>query len=127
MSASVTEETRIDESLETARLLAQIAEDYKGTDTVLLDMRGITSICDYFVMTTATSNRQRKALGEECDRVMKQRGQPRLGSEGQEAESIWLLHDYGDAVLHVFAPEGRELYDLERLWGDAPRVELTAT
>lgn len=125
MSASVTEEPRIDESLETARLLAQIADDYKGTDTVVLDMRSITSICDYFVLTTANSNRQRRALGEEVDRVMKKRGQPRLGSEGQEAESVWLLHDYGDAVLHVFAPEGRELYDLERLWADAPRIELS--
>ena len=126
MSASVTEEPRIDESLDTARLLAQIADDYKGTDTIVLDMREITSICDYFVVTTATSNRQRRALGEEVDRVMKKRGQPRLGSEGQEAESVWLLHDYGDAVLHVFSPEGRELYDLERLWADAPRVELSA-
>lgn len=126
MSASVTEEPRIDESLDTARLLAQIADDYKGTNTVVLDMRSITSICDYFVVTTANSNRQRRALGEEVDRVMKKRGQPRLGSEGQDAESVWLLHDYGDAVLHVFSPEGRELYDLERLWADAPRIELGA-
>jgi len=123
MSASVTEDTRIDETLEIARLIAQIADDYRGADTAILDMRSITSICDYFVVTTATSNRQGKALGEEVDRIMKKRGQPRLGSEGADAESVWLLHDYGDAVLHVFSPEGRELYDLERLWADAPRLE----
>lgn len=126
MSVSVTEDTRIDESLQTAQLLAQIADDYRGTDTVILDMRSVTSICDYFVLTSTTSNRQRRALGEEANRVMKQRGQPRLGSEGDESESVWLLNDYGDAVLHVFSPEGRELYDLERLWADAPRLERKA-
>ncbi|MBI1310549.1 ribosome silencing factor [bacterium] len=106
-----------------AKLLAQIASDYRGQDTLLLDMRKITPIVDYFVITTATSNRQMNAMAEEADRVMKKRGLRKLGGEGDDAASVWLLRDYGDAVLHVFTPEGRELYDLEGLWADARRVE----
>ena len=65
-----------------------------------------------------------KALGEEVARVMKKRGQQRLGEEGTDGDGVWVLQDFGDVVLHVFAPEGRELYDLEGLWADAPRLEL---
>lgn len=116
-----------DDVLENARLLAQIASDYRGQDTLLLDMRAITPIVDYFVITTATSNRQMNAMAEEADRVMKKRGLRKLGGEGDDAASVWLLRDYGDAVLHVFTPEGRELYDLEGLWADARRVEFRST
>lgn len=113
-----------DESLQNAQLLAQIASDYRGQDTLLLDMREITPIVDYFVIATATSNRQMNAMAEEADRVMKKRGLRKLGGEGDDAASVWLLRDYGDTVLHVFTPEGRELYDLEGLWADARRVEF---
>jgi ribosome-associated protein len=113
-----------DESFENAKLLAQIASDYRGQDTLLLDMREITPIVDYFVITTAAVSRQMNAMAEEADRVMKKRGLPKLGGEGDDAASVWLLRDYGDAVLHVFTPEGRELYDLEGLWADARRVEF---
>ena len=121
---SVTENSQVDENFETARLVARIADDFRGTDILLLDMRPITPIVDFFIVVTATSQRQMKALGEEVARVMKKRGQQRLGEEGTDGDGVWVLQDFGDVVLHVFTSEGRELYDLEGLWADAPRVEL---
>lgn len=121
---SVTENSQVDETLEAARLVTRIADDFRGKDILLLDMRPITPIVDFFVIVTATSQRQMKALGEEVARVMKKRGQQRLGEEGADADSTWVLQDFGDVVLHVFSPEGRELYDLEGLWADAPRLEV---
>tara|TARA_R110002072_G_scaffold927_1_gene7389 strand:- start:51197 stop:51637 length:441 start_codon:yes stop_codon:yes gene_type:complete len=121
---SVTENSQVDENFETARLVARIADDFRGKDILLLDMRSITPIVDFFVIVTATSQRQMKALGEEVARVMKKRGQRRLGEEGADGDGVWVLQDFGDIVLHVFSPEGRELYDLEGLWADAPRLEL---
>lgn len=121
---SVTENSQVDESLQTARLVTRIADDFRGKDILLLDMRPITPIVDYFVIVTANSQRQMKALGEEVARVMKKRGLQRLGEEGTDGDGVWVLQDFGDVVLHVFSPEGRELYDLEGLWADAPRIEL---
>ena len=116
-----------DAILENALIVTRIADDFRGQNTQLLDMREITPIVDYFVITTATSNRQMKAMAEEASRVMKQRGFRKIGSEGEEAGSVWLLHDYGDILLHVFTEEGRETYDLEGLWADAKRVDWNAS
>jgi ribosome-associated protein len=124
LDMSVTENSQVDENFETARLVARIADDFRGKDILLLDMRPITPIVDFFVIVTASSQRQMKALGEEVARVMKKRGQQRLGEEGSDGDGVWVLQDFGDVVLHVFSPEGRELYDLEGLWADAPRLEL---
>lgn len=124
LDMSVTENSEVDENFETARLVARIADDFRGKDILLLDMRPITPIVDFFIIVTATSQRQMKALGEEVARVMKKRGQQRLGEEGTDGDGVWVLQDFGDVVLHVFTPEGRELYDLEGLWADAPRLEL---
>ena len=124
LDMSVTETSQVDENFETVRLVARIADDFRGKDILLLDMRPITPIVDFFVIVTASSQRQMKALGEEVARVMKKRGQQRLGEEGADGDGVWVLQDFGDVVLHVFSPEGRELYDLEGLWADAPRLEL---
>ncbi len=63
-----------------------------------------------------------RAIADEVDRVLREQGAERLGLEGYET-STWLLQDYGDIVLHIFTPEARGIYDLEHLWGDAPRVD----
>ena len=76
----------------------------------------------YFVIATGTSGRQMKALAEEVDRVLREHGSRPVGVEGK-ADSQWILHDFGDIVLHVFTPEARKLYDLEHLWGDGKRVK----
>ena len=110
------------DSFQDALLVARIADDFRGGDVVLLDMRDITPIVDYFVIATVTSKRQMKAMAEEVDLVMKKRNSPRLGAEG-EGETVWMLRDYGDVVLHIFTTDGRELYSLEELWADAPQLD----
>ncbi len=71
-------------------------------------MTPVTPIIDFFVVTTATSGRQMRAIAEDVERLMKGRGsRPRVGVEGRDSET-WILQDYGDIVLHVFSPEGRE-------------------
>jgi ribosome-associated protein len=108
-----------------ACLVARIADGFKGRATVVLDLAEVTPIVDYFVVTTATSRRQMHAVAEEVDRVLTAEGEQRLGLEGYNSDS-WILQDYGDIVLHVFTPEARALYDLERLWADAPRIDWQA-
>lgn len=104
-------------------MAAQACADLKGKDSLVLDMTSVTPIVDFFVVTTATSGRQMRAIAEEVEQLMKKRGsRPRVGVEGRDSET-WILQDYGDIVLHVFSPDGRELYDLEHLWADAPVVE----
>ena len=102
-----------------------MADDYRGQNTVVLDLTGVTPIFDYFVLTTGNSPRQMRAIADEVHRVLRQEGSERLGVEGYETSS-WILQDYGDVVLHVFTPETRGIYDLERLWADAPRVDWRA-
>ena len=107
-------------SRELACLAAQACADLKGKDSIVLDMTQVTPIVDFFVVTTATSGRQMRAIAEDVEQLMKNRGsRPRVGVEGRDSET-WILQDYGDIVLHVFSREGRELYDLEHLWADAP-------
>ncbi len=123
MAALTADNTR--RSLDDAKRVAQVCDDYRGRDTIVLDLTGITPICDYFVITTGSNRRQIHAIADEVNRVLKESGSARMGREGYD-ESSWVVQDYGDVVLHVFTPETRELYDLENLWADAPRVEWEA-
>ena len=109
-------------SLRHACLCAKIADDYKGKDTLVLDLTAITPIVDYFVITTGSSRRQMHAVVEEVDRVLEAEGSSRIGLEGYSGNT-WILQDYGDVVLHVFSSEARKIYDLEHLWADAPHIE----
>lgn len=124
----LTESARSSRSLEDALTAARICDDLRGRDTLVLDLTGITPICDYFVISTGNSRRQMHAIAEEVDRVFEAQGSHRIGLEGYE-KSTWIVQDYGDVVLHLFTPEARRLYDLENLWGDAPRIDwqLSAT
>lgn len=91
---------------------------------VILDLTRVTSIVDFFVIATATSQRQMHAIADEVNRKLKREdGNRRISIEGYRTEGNWILTDYGDVVLHVFTPEGRLLYNLEQLWADAPRIE----
>lgn len=111
-----------DAALQRALLAAETAEDNRGTDIVVLDMRELTSIFDFFVLASGTSRRQLHAMSEEIDHALEDRmGDRRLGIEGYEA-SHWILLDYGDVVVHLFEPETRKYYALEELWGHAKRV-----
>lgn len=101
---------------------AQACDAMRGKETVVLDLRSVTPLFDFFVISTGSNTRQTRAMAEEVNRVLKGQGSPRQAVEGLEPGS-WIVQDYGDIVLHVFTPEDRERYDLEHLWGDAPKVE----
>jgi len=94
----------------------------RGQDVVLLDLTKITPIADYFLIATGTSSRQMRATAGEVHRLFKTAGSNRIGLEGEGSNS-WILQDFGDVVVHLFTQDAREAYDLEHLWGDAPRID----
>jgi ribosome-associated protein len=105
--------------------VVDLAEDKQAADIVLLDIRPISVVADYFVICSGTSERHLNALLRDISGVLKREVQliP-LHSEG-EAASGWVLLDYGDVVVHIFAPSEREYYRLEELWGAAvPVVQI---
>src|SRR5688572_5496458 len=117
-------ETRQERSLQLALAAARTADDNRGQDIVVLDMRGMTTEFDYFVLVTGNSRRQLHAISEEIDRILEgDMGDHRMGIEGYN-ESRWILLDYGSVVVHLFDAETREYYALEDLWGQAKRVPL---
>ena len=110
------------DALDRACLCARTAADNKARDVVVLDMRGVTPIFDFLVLTTGASRRQMHAIAEEVDDAMRDVGDRRLSIEGYEA-SRWIVQDYGDVVVHVFDAEARDYYALEDLWADATKVD----
>ena len=122
MTLATTGHTLTLSSLDRACLCARVAADNKGRDIVVLDMRGITPLYDFFVLSTGTSRRQIHTITEETDAALRERGDQRLTVEGYEASS-WVVQDYGDIMVHVFNPQTREYYALEDLWADAPRID----
>ena len=113
---------RQEQSKQRALRAAQIADENRGRNIVILDLREMTSIFDFFVLATGTSRRQIHAMAEEIDHVFKKElGDRRLGREGYE-DSRWILLDYGDVVVHLFEEETRHYYALEDLWGQAQRI-----
>lgn len=114
-----------DRSLELATAAAQVIEDNRGRDICILDMRHLTPIFDYFVIGTGGSRRQLHAMSEEIDdKLEKELGDRRMGREGYD-ESRWILLDYGTVVVHLFDEETREYFQLEQLWADAKKVDMT--
>lgn len=107
---------------ELARLCARVAEDNKGRDVVILDMRAITPLYDFFILVTGLSRRQIHTISEEIDAALHAEGEARDYIEGYEAGK-WVVQDYGDLVVHVFDQDARQYYCLEDLWADAPRLE----
>jgi ribosome-associated protein len=105
--------------------VARAALDKKAEDVLVLDVRGLTSYADYFVLATADSDRQAGAIADHVDQKLKEQGASKVGVEGYES-GRWILIDYGDVVAHVFNREARGFYDLEGLWADAPRFRVDA-
>ena len=108
---------------ELARRLAEIADEKQADDIAILDMRDLVGYTDYLVVATARNERLAKAIADDARLQLKAEGLLPARAEG-EREARWILLDYLDAVLHVFVPETRDLYRLEQLWGEAPRLEL---
>lgn len=112
-------------SLELALAAARVAAENQGRNIVVLDLRGVTPIFDFFVIATGTSRRQLHAMSEEIDHKLEDDlGDKRMGIEGY-SDSRWILLDYGDVVIHLFDDETREYYDMENLWTQAKQVDLT--
>jgi ribosome-associated protein len=109
------------EATELAKKIVDIAADKKAEDVVLLDIRRLTTIADYFVICSGTSERQIAALTQAVMEEMDKEDVAPLHSEGI-SESGWVLLDYGSVIVHIFAPEVRDYYRLERLWSQALTV-----
>ncbi|MFQ5699030.1 MAG: ribosome silencing factor [Myxococcota bacterium] len=103
--------------------LAAAATDAKGLDVRVLDVRQLTSMADFFLLASGTSDRHVRRLAEAVQESGRKLGQRPLGAEGQE-RARWILVDYGSVIVHVFQEEVREFYALERLWGEAGELEL---
>ena len=103
--------------------VAKAAVDLKAENLVALDVRELTSFTDVFILATGGSDRHVRAIADAVKGVVEELGEPPLGIEGYD-EGRWLLLDLGDVIVHVFQSEVRAHYDLERLWSEAPRLEL---
>jgi ribosome-associated protein len=108
-------------SRQLATLAARAASAKQARDVLVLDVRELIVITDYFVIATGTSDRQVRTIAEEIERAVRDRGMKPVRREG-EREGRWVLLDFVDFVAHVFLDEERDYYGLERLWADAPSV-----
>ncbi len=105
------------------RRAARAALDKRATDLVVLDVRGVSSVADYFLLCSGTSATHVETISDAIRAELKREGIRPLHAEGV-AESGWVLLDYGDVLVHVFLEDTRAYYALERLWGDAPAVPV---
>jgi ribosome-associated protein len=121
VSRAARQESRAD-----ALAAASAALEKQARDVAILDVHALLVITDYFVLASGTSDRQVRTIVDAVEVALRTRGRRPVRREG-ETENRWVLLDFADFVVHVFAPEERDFYDLERLWGDAPRVPLEAT
>jgi len=112
------------ETEEGVTIAAHAASDKKATDLVVLDLRKAASFTEYFLICTGASTRQVQAISNAVEEALLKSAKRPLHIEGYSSAE-WILLDYGDFIVHVFAPASRRFYDLERLWRDAPRVEVS--
>jgi len=108
---------------EKALRTAQAALDRRAENVMILDMRGLMTICDFFVICAGRSRLHVAAIADEVEEQLKEEGIRRWHREGIP-DASWVITDYGDVVVHIFEPAAREFYNLEGLWGDAPRVPV---
>lgn len=103
---------------------ARAASEKKAADIMVIDVAGVLVVTDYFVLATGNTPIQVRAIADEVEEKLREEcGLKPIGREGV-SEGKWVLLDFGDLVVHVFQPEERDFYRLEKLWGDAPRVAL---
>ena len=110
-------------SQELAREAARLTLTKRAEDVVILDLRGLDGVCDFFVIATGHSEIQVKAIADAVEDGLRERGMRPWHSEGFEARR-WVLLDYVDVVVHVFHTRAREYYLLDKLWGDAAREDV---
>ncbi len=106
------------ESIDLTKKITELIFNKKGSDVKILDLRKLTAMSDYFIICSADSEPQVKAIADEIEKSLKDEGIKIWHKEGYRALN-WLLLDYVDVVVHIFKKEAREFYNLEKLWGDA--------
>jgi ribosome-associated protein len=106
-------------------LAVRAAEEKQAKDIVVLDLTGITSFTDYFVIASGANSKQVQAISDEVSLQLKKNGELPISAEGYD-QGEWVLVDYGDFIVHVFSPTAREYYDLERLWRSAKTLAIPA-
>lgn len=111
------------DSREKAIKAAKRAIDKKAKDTVILELKDLSAITDYFIICSGENQTQIKAIAEAIESSFSKDGLFPIGIEGLEF-ARWVLMDYGDVVIHIFNEDARAFYELERLWLDAPRIPL---
>lgn len=109
-------------SLEMVHLIVQTASENKAEEIVVLDVRGLSSLTDYFIIMSGRSTRHVQGLAENIGSELGKKRVKDATTEGL-AEGLWVLLDYQDVIVHIFYRDEREFYNLEGLWHDAPRVE----
>ena len=115
--------TEADELLRLVRVAAGAADDKKARETLIIDVGDVFAVSDYFVITSGSNPRQVHAISDAIEEEVKKAGGPGpVRVEGLDQRE-WVLMDYGAFVVHVFHQEQRDFYQLERLWGDRPRIE----
>ena len=112
------------DTLEKLKLIVSTGLDKKAEDPVIINLKDLTTLADYFVVFTATSDTHARTIADEIRKKLKDAGILPLSFEGYDTAN-WILMDYGDIIVHIFRPEFREIYSLETLWMDAPRVEIS--
>ncbi|CDA92203.1 iojap-like protein [Ruminococcus sp. CAG:563] len=110
-------------SLEKAKNIAKILDKKKAIDIIGIETKELTVMSDYFIIASGTSNTHVRALADEVDDEMKKLGVEVDHIEGRATG--WILLDYNDVLVHVFQPESRQYYNIERLWNDAARINLS--
>lgn len=111
-------------SLEMAKAAVKAAAENRGQDIMVLDLTGVTSLFDFFVLITGSSRRQLSAIADEIERGLKLIGEKKLSISGVE-EGRWVVMDYGSIVIHLFDEETRGFYNLENLWADGKLVDVS--
>ncbi len=110
----------MNDSVQFARAVARWADEKKAEKILILDLRGISDVTDFFVLCNGLSVPQLKAIASHIKHSAKEAGRVLMGKEG-EFGTDWVVLDFGDVVVHVFKPEAREYYSLESYWNDAPQ------
>ena len=105
-----------------AILCAKIADNKKAEDIEIFDVQKLTSIADFFVICSGSNGRQLQSIADDIEQALHNQGVHCIGVEGY-VDASWILMDYGSVIVHLFEREKRSFYDLDLLWGDAPKVQ----
>lgn len=111
-------------SADYCKIAVAALENRKAENVTVIDIREVSTVADYFVIANGTNQNQIQAMRDACDEALYKAGQSARQVEGN-ANSTWILMDYGDIIIHIFSKEDRLFYDLERIWRDGKRVTIT--